>query len=551
MHGKNTLKLAVAGMALLALVSCGPKEKKAAAGPENVSESFGAYKHVVILGVDGGGYFFKDAASVRVNEIFKDGATTYRAKTSYPTISAQCWGSMLHGVLPEFHRLTNGILSSQPYDPESPYPSIFRITREAMPDAQMASICNWNPINLGIVENNLGVFEDTGKDPEVADKVVNYIENYNPTLLFVQFDSVDGAGHGFGYGSPEHLASIDAVDEMIGRIYDALKAKGILDETLIIVCADHGGTPERSHGGNTDAERYVFCGVAGKTVVKGGQIQDGEVRDVAAIAAYALGLEKPATWTGIVPTGVFEGVEAAERKEMELPVSENRTHKTKKTPALKKVKSLLDGHDVIAYLPLDKDEKDAFGKVETVSNGKLYHHDAYFGSGVDFSDGYVTLKDVSFGKESFSVAFWLKTNGVSDDPAIISNKDWSQGSHDGFVLSLREADIKFNVGRDEGRIRRDLEVPLLPDYKEGWMHVILVVDRKENKVKVYYDFSLEAVTQIPDSFKDVPFDGLELNIGQDGTGKYGKSLSAQIDEMIITADVLDADDIAAMKAFYK
>ena len=185
----------------------------------------GTYKHVFIIGVDGGGAFFKDTPTPRMDEIFRTGAISYRTKTSYPTISAQCWGSMLHSVLPEFHRLTNGTVSSKPFNPNSPFPSIFRIVKEARPDAKMASFCNWNPINVGIIEDNLGVVKDTGNDPEVAAKVVNYIQNNDPTLLFVQFDSVDGAGHGSGYGSSKHLAAITAVDKLIGDIYDTRRPR--------------------------------------------------------------------------------------------------------------------------------------------------------------------------------------------------------------------------------------------------------------------------------------------------------------------------------------
>ena len=444
----------------------------------------GAYKHVFIIGVDGGGAFFKDTPTPRIDEIFKTGAVSYRTKTSYPTISAQCWGSMLHSVLPEFHRLTNGTVGSRPFKPDSPYPSIFRVVKEAFPNANMASFCNWNPINVGIIEDNLGVVKGTGSDSEVANKVVQYIQGNDPTLVFVQFDSVDGAGHGHGYGSSEHLAAITAVDALIGQIYNALKNKSLLDDTLFIVSADHGGTPGGSHGGDTDAERYVFLGVAGSTVVEGGRIQDPEVRDIAAISAYAFGLDFPETWTGIVPGGLFQGVEAMERHEMEpeeIPVSENRKHQTEPTPGLDNVKSLLEGHNVIAYFPLDGDEKDALGKVETVTTGKIYYSDAYYGKGADMSDGYITLKNVSVGTNSFSVALWIKTNGVPSDPCIISNKNWNSGGNAGFVLSIRsDEDIKFNAGNNGDRMDAGAGLPL--DYKNGWMHVILVVDRDKNKI---------------------------------------------------------------------
>ena len=514
--------------------------------------SKGAYKHVIIIGVDGGGAFFQNTSTPKMDAIFKNGAVSYRTKTSYPTISAQCWGSMLHSVLPEFHRLTNGTVGSRPFKPDSPYPSIFRIVKEAFPNANMASFCNWNPINVGIIEDNLGVVKGTGSDPEVANKVVQYIQGNDPTLIFVQFDSVDGAGHGHGYGSSEHLAAITAVDALIGQIYNALKNKSLLDDTLFIVSADHGGTPGGSHGGDTDAERYVFLGVAGSTVVEGGRIQDPEVRDIAAISAYAFGLDFPETWTGIVPGGLFQGVEAMERHEMEpedIPVSENRKHQTEPTPALDNVKSLLEGHNVIAYFPLDGDEQDALGKVETVTTGKLYYSDAYYGKGADMSDGYITIKNTSVGTNSFSVALWIKTNGVPSDPCIISNKNWNSGGNAGFVLSIRsDEDIKFNAGNNGDRMDAGAGLPL--DYKNGWMHVILVVDRDKNKIRLFYDFASELDYDIPESLRKVSFDALDLNIGQDGTGHYGARLAAQLDEFIITADALSDEDVAKLKAYY-
>lgn len=520
------------------------KEEKA-----EIPESKGAYKHVIIIGVDGGGAFFSQSVTPNSFNITNGGAFSYQTKTSYPTISAQCWGSMLHGVLPEFHRLSNEVVASQRYT-DKDYPSIFRVVREAMPSASLGSFCNWDPINYGIVEDYLNVTEGTGNDPTVASQVVSYIQNNDPALLFVQFDSVDGAGHGNGYGSKAHLAQMTVVDELIGQIYNAMVAKGIEDNTLFIITADHGGTPEGSHGGDTYAERYVFLGVSGKTVNNHSRIENAEVRDIPAIAAYALGLDIPETWTGHVPTGVFPGVTATERKEGVIVVSENRKHKTVPTPALSKVQTLLQSHDVMAYFPFDGNASDAYGVMSTSTNGKVYYYDAYFGKGVALDDGYITVNDATFGTSSFSVSFWMKTNGVSGDPAIISNKNWSYGGNDGFVLSLRPSDVKFNAGDSAAGDRMDGVASLPLDYKEGWVHVILTVDRTDKIVKLYYDFEFSASVSIPDNMHSTSFDALNLNIGQDGTGNYSDHLAAQLDEMIITRDVFTQNDIDALKKFY-
>jgi len=148
-----------------------------------------------------------------------------------------------------------------------------------------------------------------------------------------------------------------------------------------------------------------------------------------------------------------------------------------------------------------------------------------------------------------STAFWMKTQGTGGDPCLLSNKDWKSGANKGFVLSLRPTDIKFNAGRGES-VRMDITAPLPYDYKEGWMHVLLTVDREQNVVKIYNDFKLAISGDIPEGLRDVSFDCYGLVIGQDGTGNYPDHLPAQLDEMLILADVLDEDDIGALKSYY-
>lgn len=560
-------------MALLTAFSCGQKEGPETPGtpetpetpetPDTPVVSKGAYKHVVIVGVDGGGAFFKNTPTPRLDEIFTGQATTLRSKTSYPTISAQCWASMLHGVLPEYHGITNAISENKKdgiqYPVYSPYPSIFRVAREAHPDAKLASFVSWFAINNGIIEHNIGVEmgETKDVDPEIARMTVNYLADNAPMLLFVHFGSPDVVGESQGFGSAAQLQAISDLDTYIGWIYDQLKLKGLLDDTLFIVTADHGGTG-KTHGGNTDAERYVFLGIAGKTVADG-TISDAESQDVAAIAAYALGLECPENWTGHVPAGVFKDVtEVGARKVVDLPGAKYRKHTTSPTPALSSVQTLLNGHNVVAYLPFDGNITNAWGNIQTSSSGTLSYSDAYFGKGVALNNGYVTLKDLKVGSNSFSVAFWLKatlpsTSGA--DPGIVSNKDWQEGVYKGFILALRNspdvkfADLKFNVG-DGNKNRMDFTRPLPTDYASGWMHVILTVDRTNKKVRIWYDFVDGDEMSIPNALSTISFDSMSFNIGQDGTGNLGFKLPAQMDELIITADAMSDADVAALKAYY-
>lgn len=271
------------------------------------------YSNVIVVGIDGAGAFIRDAATPNFDRIFADGAVTYSALSSNPSISAECWGSMLLGVGPEVHNLTNGIVSSTPYPTDSEFPSLFRRIREKYPDAQLGSFCDWNPITYGIVENNLGVSHDTANDDELTPVICDYIREKKPAFLFIQLDSVDGAGHKYGYGTPEHLKRISEVDVMVNDIHSAAQEAGIIDETLFIVIADHGGTNPGDgsgggHGGWTDGEKYVTFAATGKGV-NCTVIDEMNIRDLAAIVLYAFGIDAPEFdekgWTSQIPEGVF------------------------------------------------------------------------------------------------------------------------------------------------------------------------------------------------------------------------------------------------------
>jgi predicted AlkP superfamily pyrophosphatase or phosphodiesterase len=225
--------------------------------------------------------------------------------TSISTISAECWGSLLHGVEPELHQLTNRKCMEFPYDSASPYPSIFRVLRNARPGARLGSFSCWPAINIGIVEDDLDVYKSNAPDPELTEQILEYLDGGIPDLLFVQLDHVDHAGHTFGYGTKEHLDSITEADSRYGRIYDKYAAAGVLEETLFMVVSDHGGTPEKTHGGTSDAEKIITFAAAGRNIASDCPFVNAEIRDLAPITAYAMGAPIPETWTAKIPGGLF------------------------------------------------------------------------------------------------------------------------------------------------------------------------------------------------------------------------------------------------------
>ncbi len=296
------------------------------------------YEHIIVIGVDGAGAFFQQAETPQFDSIFEKGAVTYSALSSKPTISAECWGSMLIGVGPEMHHLTNNRVSVLPYPIWSKKPTVFRRIRKSYPNAELGSYCDWNPINRGIVERGLKVEKKTAKDKLLTPLICDYICEKKPDFLFVHFDSVDGAGHSNGYGTPNHIKAIENVDVLIGDVYSAVIKAGIAESTLFMVISDHGGTNpgdgKGTHGGWTDAEKYVTFAAVGKGI-KQGQIGEMNIRDLAAIILYSMGIGLPVFnekgWTAQIPKGLFSDYDGEYRDISHLTGAAARISRTHHT----------------------------------------------------------------------------------------------------------------------------------------------------------------------------------------------------------------------------
>jgi len=66
------------------------------------------------------------------------------------------------------------------------------------------------------------------------------LEQIRPDVTFMWLNDPDGTAHANGIGSALTRRSLSLVDAGIGRIEDALRARGRLDQTNIIVTSDHG-----------------------------------------------------------------------------------------------------------------------------------------------------------------------------------------------------------------------------------------------------------------------------------------------------------------------
>jgi len=514
------------------------------------------YAHVAIVGIDGMGAFCNDTPTPCMDEIFKNGAKTTRALSLFPTISAQNWGAMLLGTEPEVHGLTNGIVSQREYTNKS-LPSIFTTVRRAFPDSVLCSVSNWEPVNKGIIEHDVGVLMQTAPDGEATtEKVVECVLTEKPDLLFVHIDDPDGAGHHHGYGTEGHLDCITNVDAMVGRIFDAYVRAGMIEDTLFLVITDHGGF-HHGHGGYTDGEKYVYFALRGKTVKQ----TDGffaTTKDVNAVVRYAFGLEIPEHDLDGYSSQVPEGIFTDWKKPYVIPAKGERSDvEPKPQPDLYGEKGLL------SFFP-EEEIKLAmffeFGAEDAMKQARFteYGHVKYYANGVRGANaevgatGCLVSEDVKFDREDFTVCAWLNIDNAPATEAYYCGTKTMTDSEPGFMLGFTNTALWIGIETPDPTSYQEFQPSYLREVSGGWLHTAVVFLRKECAIDVYLNFRRKKRLYLPESFADVSLDALPFTVGDDASRKInsGNDALIHIDDLLIFGKAFDRTDLEKLAAYY-
>lgn len=273
-------------------------------------------EHVIYIGLDGwGAYSVAKADMPTVKKLMSEGCYTLKKRTVLPSSSAVNWASMFMGAGPELHGYTEWgsrtpELPSRVILKHNIFPTIFQIYRDAAPEAEIGVLSEWDGIQYlvdTLSTSYHAVAPDYSKNPTaLCEMAVNYIKDKKPALAAIVFDNPDHVGHAIGHDTPEYYAKLKELDGYIAQIVKAVDEAGILDKTIFIITADHGGIG-KGHGGKTMQEMETPFIIAGKNIRCGGEFQESMVQyDVAATMAYIFNLKQPQVWTGRPMLQVFE-----------------------------------------------------------------------------------------------------------------------------------------------------------------------------------------------------------------------------------------------------
>ena len=282
----------------------------------NISAASPRAKHVILIGLDGwGAYSVSKAEMPNVKKLMDDGSYTLKKRSVLPSSSAVNWASMFMGAGPELHGYTEWYsktpeLPSREVNKNGIFPTVFSLLHESDPKVEIGCIYEWETIRCLVdtfaLNYDKHVSEAESNPAAAAQYAADYIKKAHPNLLAVIIDNPDHVGHAAGHDTPEYYAMLKELDKYVGQIVNAVKEAGMLDETIFIVTADHGGI-NKGHGGKTMEEMETAFIISGINIKKGHEITESMMQfDVASTIAHIFKLEQPQVWIGRPVLSAFE-----------------------------------------------------------------------------------------------------------------------------------------------------------------------------------------------------------------------------------------------------
>lgn len=252
-------------------------------------------RRVIILSIDG---LRPDAIPLapmpNLTALMQSGAYSLTAQTTHPSATLPAHVSMLSGQCPSKHGV-----DWNDYMPENGYAQVTDVF-DLVHAAGMKTVMYVGKEKLRqvIEPESMDVFEYINDRDLVI--TANLLENF-PTdfgLLFIHFPTADWMGHVYGWLSGEQLSVLFRADQALGNLLAELDARGIRDETLIIVTSDHGGHGV-IHGTRLPEDMTIPWIASGAGVQPVALTSEITTTDTAATVAFALNLPIPAEWDGV------------------------------------------------------------------------------------------------------------------------------------------------------------------------------------------------------------------------------------------------------------
>jgi predicted AlkP superfamily pyrophosphatase or phosphodiesterase len=274
-----------------------------------------AVRRVVLVVLDG---LRSDAVPffdlTHLARLHRRGASTFRAQTVSPSVTACAMASLLTGATPDRH----GLRSERFHIPRArgtlhPLPKL--LADHSLPTSAFLSRV---PLLMGGLAQRIATFAGIGEARfegrgafDVLAAASRNLEEQRRGLIIMHWPDADNAGHSRGWMSRDYGAAAQRMDDAIGRLLTMID----LDDpaTLLVAMADHGG------GGGTLKHHNSMhpLDLTIPLVMAVGSVQPGDLGpsvtlpDVPATVLWALGIPRPESYAGRPLLHAFQALPAA------------------------------------------------------------------------------------------------------------------------------------------------------------------------------------------------------------------------------------------------
>lgn len=256
-----------------------------------------ATRRIVIISIDGARPdLLLRANTPTVHALLPQSTFTFWARTTPHAVTLPSHTSMLTGVNPNRHGIlwNSDLKFAEPVYPN--FPTLFEVAHGAgLTTAMVVGKSKFSVLNKPGTIDWASIPEgETSEDFDVALKAVDLIRSHRPHVLFVHLPGVDTAGHKYGWSSPEQMRALEGADAAIAQILAALATQNLLDKTVLLITADHGGAG-LGHGPDDPRSRFIPWIISGPGIRRGLDLTlypktSVETEDTFATAARLLGL---------------------------------------------------------------------------------------------------------------------------------------------------------------------------------------------------------------------------------------------------------------------
>ena len=264
---------------------------------------------VLVIGIDGiRPDILMDVNTPHIDRLAAEGLLTNQAMTGYPSVSGPGWSSMLNGVWPDKHGVTDNSFDGERYND---FPDFLTRIEQIRPELETFAVADWAPLGYSdqgsptisdavdvkhVLDGyELGWAEADAKSVQLA---VEQLETSNPDALFVYLGNPDEISHEHSSIGSEYRDAIALADEHVGVLVKAIHDRVTYPEEdwLILSSTDHGRRSDGGHGGNSEEERTIYFLANGPSVIALTLPDSIYIVDVAVTALTHLKIQIDPSW---------------------------------------------------------------------------------------------------------------------------------------------------------------------------------------------------------------------------------------------------------------